>query len=151
MSGETRAQVSGWTVDTLLVHVQQQLADRGALHAQQVKALEASAIAAATYFTALLDAAKEATKIAEANATLWRAAANEWRTAMDNKDRLLITRLESDKQFTSLDSRLKMIEEHGVSMQAERRGSGVVWGYIVGASGGIAAIISLLFTYLRHQ
>lgn len=133
MSGETRGAVSGWTVDTSR---EDMLARLDALRLLSDERHGTS---------------KESVRLAEENADKWRANANEWRTAMDNKDRLFITRTEAATQFVGFEGRIKMLEDRSASMAAESRGGGVVWGYIVGCAGGLAAIITLLVTFLRHQ
>jgi hypothetical protein len=66
----------GWTIETLKEHFEKlREADN-----------EATKIA--------LAAAKEAVQIAENNAEKWRQSANEWRGAMNDKDKNFITRRE---------------------------------------------------------
>ncbi len=49
---------------------------------------------------------REATDIAAKQAELWRANANEWRGAMDDRERLLMPRHLAEQQFTNVNERM---------------------------------------------
>ncbi len=52
---------------------------------------------------------REATDIAAKQAELWRANANEWRGAMDDRERMLMPRILAEQQFTNVNERIAEI------------------------------------------
>lgn len=66
----------GWTLTSLRALCDERDRRYGELAAAQAKAVDAA-----------LAAAKEAVAVAEANSEKWRANANEWRNAMDDRER----------------------------------------------------------------
>lgn len=117
MSGETEKNVSGWTTDTLRDHLTSLLremevrlvsADVAAdvrneqrFIAQQ-QAIKDALTSQKEAVAAALVAAEKAVLVAETNAEKWRAAANEWRGAMNDRERNLMTRVEADARLNSL-------------------------------------------------
>lgn len=79
MSGETEKAVSGWSVDTLKAHYDQRFIDNE-------KAISAALASAEKAVSAALVAAEKAVEKAETNAEKWRANANEWRQAMNDRE-----------------------------------------------------------------
>jgi Spy/CpxP family protein refolding chaperone len=82
---------NGWTVESVLVHLNQALADQKAhfrdlLDAQERKNQQQFADADKAV-TAAMAAAEKAVDKAEANAEKWRSNANEWRAAMSDRER----------------------------------------------------------------
>ena len=75
------AERDGWTLNTL-----KQLMDERDVRYAQVSEAKEKAVAAA------LAAAQKAVEVAERNAEKWRDNANEWRQAMDDKDRNFVTK-----------------------------------------------------------
>lgn len=80
-SREETISPSGWTVDTLKA-----LMDERDLRYAQLAAATDKAV------TAALAAAKEAVTEAKHNSDKWQENANEWRSAMSDKDRNFITK-----------------------------------------------------------
>lgn len=116
MSGETELNVSGWTVDTVHSALLRLNAEADRRHEQAVAALDRllnqrmdlsdMAVAAA------LAAAEKAVSTAEVNAQRWREQANEWRTAMNDRERNFAGKDTVDTMFQSL----------GAIVQANREG-----------------------------
>ena len=90
-------------------------------------------------FIAIQAAQHEATQILEANSQLWRASANEWRQAMDNKDKLLATKADLIPINNTL-SELKTFKDQS---QGKASTTSVYIGYAI-------ALISIVFTLLNY-
>jgi hypothetical protein len=95
---------------------------------------------------AALNAAQLAVDKAEANATLWRANANEWRDTMDNKDRLLMTRNEAESRLKGIEKRVDDLETLRDVASGKASQNSVIGAYIVSIIGLIAMIIG---TFLK--
>lgn len=114
---------------------------------------------------AALAAVKEANEKSEKSFEARMANTNEWRQAMNDKDRLLVARSEFEAAIKSTDAKgaaalegqqrvIKSLEDKvdlaidgNQAAQSERRGLGAGWGYAVGVVGLVAALVALL---LRH-
>ena len=100
--GETKANISGWTVDTLHAHIQTIINDRDKLWLtildEREKRHEQRFIAA-----------QKAVDVAQADAEKWRDNANEWRAAMNDKDKTYATKEYVDAKFKSIKENLVAI------------------------------------------
>ena len=77
--------ISGWTVDTLHAHFKTMMDERD-------KRYEALSVAQKEAVEAALSSAQRAVDKAEGIAERWRQNANEWRSAMTDKDKLYLTK-----------------------------------------------------------
>jgi len=117
MSGETERNISGWTVDTLRLHLISVVDERDAkLEAAdtaaglrneqrfiaQQQAIKDALISQKEAVAAALAAAEKAVLVAEANAERWRGAANEWRGAMNDRERTLMPRSEAEQRLQAI-------------------------------------------------
>jgi hypothetical protein len=84
-AGETKTNVSGWSVDTLHEHIRSVMDERDARYSQLSNAQKDAVNAA-------LSSAERAVEKAENIAEKWRQNANEWRAAMSDKDKLYLTK-----------------------------------------------------------
>jgi cytochrome c5 len=155
MPGETAREVSGWTIDTAMAHMQKRYDDLESLlderYQTQTKAVDAAfsaqqlamttALAAAerAVQTALVSAEKAVIK-AEAAADKRFESVNEFRQTLTDQANTFVTRVEHD----SWGSRLDRIEER-LNVR-DGRGAGLTssWGYLATAIAmavGISAII----------
>jgi len=87
------------------------------LFAEKEKALQAALLAQEKAVAAALAAADKATEKAEANAEKWREAANEWRGAMNDRDRELPSRREVETEFGALRVEVKQLTDYSSSMR----------------------------------
>lgn len=122
-----------WTVETLRQHIAE-------LREADGKAIAAALAAAEKAVAAALAAAERAVEKAEANAEKWRNSANEWRGAMNDRERVLMPRAEAEVRLAVVERAVTLSSGRGTGLQA-------AWGYLVGAIGIAVAIISLL----RHS
>jgi hypothetical protein len=116
MSGETEKSQSAWTTDTVLAHMISLLqetekrlaaADTAAEKANQQRfdaqqqGVKDALTAQKEAVAAALVAAEKAVLVAETNAEKWRLAANEWRGAMNDRERTLMPRSEAEASAKS--------------------------------------------------
>jgi hypothetical protein len=184
MSGETERSESAWTVDTLRIHLEALIASVDARHAARMDANEANRAyllgsiqaadgrQAAQYnsvegmisreveglkalMNARMDAAEQAVKIEQANAAQWRASANEWRSAMDDRERKFMPRIESEQRLTDLIARVDKVESRvdsregrSVGGQARTVDQRATVAAIVGVSTFLLAIIVVIANFL---
>lgn len=116
----------------------------------QEKAVAAALTAQKEAVSAALAAADRAVAKAEAASDKRFESVNEFRSALNDNARLLMPRLEAERALTTiaekgdvLTSRLNARDERG-------QGRGDVMGWIVGAVGLVAAVISIVFALTRN-
>lgn len=84
-----------WTADLLKVHVDEKIEDlrraMADLRQSDQTAVSAALAAAEKAVDKALVAAEKAVDKAESNNQLWRAASNEWRDAMDDRERKFLS------------------------------------------------------------
>ena len=93
------------------------------------------------HFNALMTAQERAIKLAEENATIWRASANEWRGAMTDRERAFMSRTELDMRFTSIDDQLKELKTQQQLHLGKATGLNAGWGYLIAA---VATVVLLV-------
>jgi len=128
---------SGWTVDTLYVHLQRQIDDQDRFlrerYEGQIRALEAALEAAEKAVFAQLAATKEAiTKADNANEKRFESV-NEFRRTLTDLSATFIPRVEADAKFGALTD--KWDTASAKLDKSEGRGSGFTtgWAILVGA------------------
>lgn len=95
--GQTKENVSGWTVDTLHAHILALFGERD------------------SRYMARFAAAEVAVGKAEANTKEWQKASNEWRGAMQDKDKLQMSRPEITSELNSVRSSISTIRALSLS------------------------------------
>lgn len=141
---------SGWTVETLYVHLQRQIDDQDRFlrerYEGQIRALEAALAAAEKAVLARLAATENAiTKADNANEKRF-ASVNEFRGTLTDLTATFIPRVEADAKFSALTD--KWDQASAKIDKSEGRGSGFTtgWAVLVGAiTVGLA-----LYAALRH-
>lgn len=131
MSGETDAQVSGWTVDTLHSHVVRVMAELDLRYQQrfdaQQEALAAALLAAEKAVGTALTAAEKAVIKAETAADKRFEAVNEFRAQLADQAATFMPRLESDARFLAIEEKIsgiaKMIERSEGRRAGDLQGS----------------------------
>lgn len=133
---------SGWTLDTLLVHVKALYAESDLRYQQrydaQQKALDAALLAAKEAVQAALAAAKEAVVKAELSADKRLELLNELRTGVATTEQLEAL----EKVVTELGKRIDRSEGHS-------QGLGAGWGYLLAVIGAVAAVIAVVVSLTR--
>lgn len=158
MSGETEANVSGWSVDTLRVHLlalivetEKRLAAENAaaelrneqrFNAQQ-QAIKDALTSQKEAVAAALVAAEKAVLVAETNAEKWRGAANEWRGAMNDRERTLMPRAEAEATSRSNSDKIDALASR-IDKNEGRTGGLLTIFSIIAAVGVLVAIFMAL-------
>lgn len=117
---------------------QQQLADA------QDKAVQAALVAQEKAVQAALAAADKAVAKAEEGSARWQASANEWRGAMNDRERNFIPRLEHEQGMSALSEKITTLERWRLATESKRSGGNEVWGYLIGAAGLIGGVVVAL-------
>lgn len=139
---ETARGTSGWTTETLYVHMMAMLAAAEAKNQQQFRdAKEAIQIAQI--------ASQSAINKSEANDSKWRDNSNEWRQAMDDREVKFMPRLEYSSAHQSLIDRISAVENRIITIESRGMGLKQGWGFLVGAAGFILVLISIFMALKR--
>lgn len=158
MNGETKDVVSGWTTDTLHVHLQRQISDMLRMlderYATQVKAVDAAFAAQQAVLTSSLQAAERAVAVAllaaekatlkaETAADKRFEAVNEFRSTLQDQQATFITRTEA---FAAIDRNTERVTELTDRVNlSDGKGNGLQtgWQILVGAIATIGVIIAI--------
>ena len=119
-----------WTVGTLKEHLEEKIR------------LQDKAV------TVALLAAEKAVAIAETNAEKWRMNANEWRSAMGDREEKFVQKEHMNPLLTSIQKEVNELKVYVNLSTGKTVGMDKMWGYIVAAagSGGLMAFILERFT-----
>ena len=104
--------------------------------AAQEKAVREALAAQEKAVNAALAASEKAVLVAENNAEKWRANANEWRAAMNDREKGFT----SSSEFAALKERVDKHEGSGYGMRA-------MWGWITGAIMALLAVVGMLWSH----
>ena len=105
--------------------------------AAQEKAVKDAIAAQEKAVNAALAASEKAVSVAENNAAQWRAGANEWRSAMTDRERNFATQAD----FVSMKERVDKSEGGGKGMRE-------LWGWI---TAGVLMIVALISNFFVHK
>lgn len=119
------------------------------------EALEKSIAAALTAQkeagAAALAAAERAVAKAESSADKRFDSVNEFRAALDDNFRTLMPRAESEQARAIINEKIDALTARVNQRDDRGQGRGDVWGFIVGAAGFIAALISIAYAIMRAR
>ncbi len=125
---------SDWTPPLVLKHLLAVMAANDKRYeerfAAQEKAVKDALAAQEKAVNAALAAAEKAVLVAEKNGADWRAGANEWRSAMTDRERNFATQAD----FSAVKERIDRGEGSG-------KGKNDMWGWIVAAVTAVAALL----------
>lgn len=116
--------MGGWTVKTLRKHQERLLAETVLRMEQRFEGTE------------------RAVQLAFAESQRWRDAANEWRGAMSDRDRVLMPRAETERRLDGIEDKVAELRKAVDDGLASRRGARDLWGYLVGAAGLVLALVA---------
>jgi hypothetical protein len=91
--------------------------------------------------SAALAAQEKAVSVAEANSEKWRASANEWRGAMNDREGNFV----KVGEYNLLLSQVKENREQLSSLMGRGQGRGDVWGWVAAGVVALLAIVGFLF------
>jgi hemerythrin len=130
MPGETAEQVSGWTIDTAMAHMQTQ-------HNNLVALLNERALAQEVAMTAALASAKEAVAKAEVASDKRFASVNEFRQTLSDQTSTFATRVEHD----TLTERINRVEARIDTRDGKGQGISAAWAVGIAALAGIIGVL----------
>jgi hypothetical protein len=93
---------------------------------------------------AALAAAEKANELAQANAEKWRENANEWRGAMQDRDRELPSRREVETLFKGIDARVDAVEAHQDRAGGKSEGIALSGGVLAASLGAVVAVMTIV-------
>ena len=130
---------SGWTLDTLLVHVTALYAEGNIRNQQrfdaQTKAIEAALLAA-----------KEAVIKAELATEKRFESVNEFRQTLSDQAAQFMTRTEAEAAISRNAERIQDLTDRLNRSEGHSQGLGAGWAYLVAAVGAIAAVIVVVLS-----
>jgi hypothetical protein len=135
--GETAKDVSAWTPDVLKMYFERVIEDLEEATNQRFLAQEKAVEAA-------LASAEKATDKYEREVERWRAASNEWRQAMDDRENKFLTQEAYNAAHISVVNDIADLKKSRDSGAGARGGLNQGWGYLIGAVGLIATVMALL-------
>lgn len=121
---------SEWTVENLKEYIEKMMVERD-------KAINIA-----------LAAAKEAVAVAEANADKWRMNANEWRGAMNDREKTFLPRSEFETYRDSTQTALGLEKTRADKDEGKGVGLSSTWAYILGGIGAIGGILAIITRFL---
>jgi hypothetical protein len=139
---ETEKKGSEWTVGTLKEHYDQRFT-------AQNQAVNAALTAQKEAVAAALAASEKAVAVAEANAEKWRASANEWRGAMNDRERILMPRSEAEKSLAANAEKVDALATRIDRTEGRSGGLNAGWGYLVAAAGLVLVMITIFLALRR--
>lgn len=142
------AETHGWTLDTLCAHItsiihrveahfEAVIEGNDKRYGERFDAQEKATVAA-------LAAAEKATTKAEDAASKRAEVQNEWRGAMNDRERNLMPRLEQEGINKSLAERLSLLENGRFMQVGQGAGTQAGWMWAVGAVGLILTVITII-------
>jgi len=167
VSGETEEHVSGWTVDTLHAHVEQQITDLR-------KQLDERHTAQNSAVQAALTSAEKAVGKAETAAERRFESVNEFRAQLSDQATRFVTRVEAETAHNAILDRIteqakvvantvpraewdaghnrlieqvKELNDRVTGMEGRSRGLALGWGYLVAGIGVVATIITIIIFF----
>ncbi len=146
-SGET------WTFHSLreyLLRVVQDLSTaQSRLAEAQDKAVQAALVAQEKAVQAALAASDKAISKAEDQAERWRQSANEWRGAMNDRERAFVSRVEYDQGMSNINEKIARLDRQSQMTEGNKAGHTEVWVYLFGAIGSIVGIAGFIIAITR--
>jgi len=133
---DPKADAASWTLATLKQHYDQRMLD-------QDKAVQAALAAAEKAVAAALAAAEKAVEKSETNSEKWRQNANEWRSAMNDREAKFSMKAEVDGEISSIRAELKLLREYQERSTGKAAGGSALWGYAMGAAGLVLTLMSI--------
>ncbi len=149
MSGETRGQVSGWTVDTLRTYFERIINEHETRNEQRFRALtDANTAAEKAIGTALLAQEREVAKVDAINERRFDAQLNQ-RRASDDLTRLMMPRNEAEARVKSLEDKIVDLAARIDRTEGRSGGLSAGWGYLIGAIGAAGGVLAIIYALTR--
>ncbi|HEY2674394.1 MAG TPA: hypothetical protein VGJ07_29005 [Rugosimonospora sp.] len=118
--------------------------------AAQDKAVSAALAAQEKAVEAAFAAAQQAVDKAEVVVERRLEGTNEWRAAMNDRERTFMPRQESERRAGALEEKVAVLAERVNAITGRSRGIGDTWQYLVAGLGVAAAVISAVVILLTR-
>lgn len=115
----------------------------------QAEAVKTAMAAAEKFAAAALASAQLAIDKAESNTRDWKESSNEWRGAMNDRERNFISRNEHDLAFGGLEKQISELKKDRDEQMGRRGGLTSGWGYLVAAIGLAATVIMVVIALTK--
>lgn len=143
MSGETEERPSGWTVDTLRVHLERLINEQSKYSDERFRAADKAVEAA-------LLAAEKAVNKAETAAARRFEAVNEFRGQLADQAATLMPRNEAETRINAMSEKLNDLSARVDKSAGAARGGQLAIGYVITAVTVVIAIGGVLIALLAH-
>lgn len=141
MSGETKASVSGWTIDTLATHYDALRSMQDKLDTERDRRYTEVGVEREKALKIKETADLAALGLAREIQTYKDEKANELREQISSERGLYATKGDLMAAIEKVDAQLKPINDYIASDRGRGAGSAAMWGYIIG---GLSLIVSLI-------
>lgn len=84
--------------------------------------------------------AEKAVEIAETNSERWRSNANEWRGAMDDRERKYVGKEQIDATIQAIRSEISILRDTVIANVGKSAGMDKLWGYFIAAITAAGAV-----------
>jgi len=149
VSGETRGQVSGWTVDTLRAYLQALIDERNTRYEQRFAGvIEAQRVAKEAVGTALLAQEVLVQRAEGVNEKRFDQFSTARRTS-DAAALLMMPRIEAEQRYNALNEKISEMAARIDRNEGRSGGLSAGWGYLIGAIGAVGGAIGIVFALLR--
>ncbi len=142
-----------WTLHSLREYLLRVVADLAAkvqqFGEQQDKAVQAALVAQEKAVQAALAAADKAVSKAELQADNWRQSANEWRGAMNDRERTFVPRTEFEQAIVTLKEMVDKLEKLVMADVNRKRGGDATWAYVFTFGGLLIGAAGLASAFLK--
>lgn len=118
-------------------------------NAQQTSVKEALAAAEKAVNAALI-ASEKAILVAEVNSEKWRANANEWRSAMDDREAKFATQSEVDLQIRAMANRLGIVETTLATRAGKGEGLNFGWSLLLSVATFAVSLLVAISIFYKH-
>jgi hypothetical protein len=139
MGNEQRTSVTGESA--LIASIQSDLAGLRELMQETDKRYAERFQAQEKFHAAALAASEKQVALAEANAEKWRANANEWRGAMDDREGKFVLKDSLGPELSALHKEVDVLRENAQLTAGKGAGMTTMWGYVTAA---VTLLISVL-------
>ena len=136
-TSQQKSNPSGWTIDTLKEHVLALLSANDTRYEQRFLSTEK------LNAVAIVNADKAVAQAEIANEKRFDNT-NEWRNAMQDRDKLTMSRDAADAKFQALTERIAAMDVRLEKTEASREGAGSTWKIMASVLGALLAIVSII-------
>jgi hypothetical protein len=132
----------GWSVETLRQYILSLIDQHDRQYRERFEAQN-------TQVAMALAAAEKAVGKAETATERRFEGVNEFRSAMDDQQRLFLPRKEYEAMVHTMTERVDLLGTRIERMESKGAGASVGWGYAVGAVGLVAVVVAIIMQFVK--